>query len=123
MFNEPTLSEKQEFYRNLNEEDITDADNIHAKRVCKDFEIENLGKHHDLYLKSDTLLLAVFKNLRKLCLNIQHLVPAKSLSAPVLAWQVTLEKTEVKFELLTKNKLKEEYVMQFIDMLKLITSI
>ena len=102
MFNEATLSEKQEFYRNLNEEDITDADNIHAKRVCKDFDIENLGKHHDLYLKSDTLLLAdVFKNLRKLCLNIYHLGPAKFLSAPGLAWQVTLEKTEVKLELLT----------------------
>ena len=102
MFNEATLSEKQEFYRNLNEEDITDADNIHAKRVCKDFDIENLGKHHDLYLKSDTLLLAdVFKNLRKLCLNIYHLGPVKFLLAPGLAWQVTLEKTEVKLELLT----------------------
>ena len=35
-------------------EDITDADYMHAKRVCKDFEIKNLGEYHDLYLKSDT---------------------------------------------------------------------
>ena len=42
-FNETTLPEKEEFYRNLNVEDITDADYIHAKRVktCKDFEIKN----------------------------------------------------------------------------------
>ena len=36
-FNE-TLPEKEEFISNLNMEDITDADYIHAKRVCKDYE-------------------------------------------------------------------------------------
>ena len=43
MFNETTLPEKEEFYSNLNVEDITDADYIHAKRVktCKDFQIKN----------------------------------------------------------------------------------
>ena len=50
-FNETTLPEKEEFYSNLNMEDITDADYMHAKRVCKDFEIKNLGEYHDLYLK------------------------------------------------------------------------
>ena len=45
-FNETTLPEKEEFYSNLN---ITDADYIHAKRVCKDFEIKNLGECHNLY--------------------------------------------------------------------------
>ena len=54
------------FYSNLNMEDITDAVYTHVKRVCKDFEIKNLGEYHDLYLKSDTLLLAdVFKNFKK----------------------------------------------------------
>ena len=32
-FNETTLPEKEKFYSNLNMEDITDADCIHAKRV------------------------------------------------------------------------------------------
>ena len=42
-FNGTTLPEKEEFYSNLNVEDITDADYIHARRVktCKDFEIKN----------------------------------------------------------------------------------
>ena len=40
MSNETSLSEKEEFYSNLNMEDITDADYMHAKRVCKDFEIK-----------------------------------------------------------------------------------
>ena len=62
-FNETSLPE-EEFYSNLNMENITDADYMHAKRVCKDFEIKTLGEYHHLYLKSVTLFLAdVFKNL------------------------------------------------------------
>ena len=95
MFNEAALPEKEELYSNLNMEDITDTDYMHAKRVCKDFEIKNLGKYLDLYLKSDTLILAdIFENFRKMCLKIYHLDPVKFLSASGLAWQTTLKKTE-----------------------------
>ena len=67
-------------------EDITDANYMHAKRVYKDFEIKNLCEYHDLYLKSDTLLLFdVFENFEKKCLKVYHLDPVKFLSAPGLA--------------------------------------
>ena len=55
-----------------------------------------------MYLKSGTLLLADdFENFRKMCLKIYNLDPVKFLSAPGLAWQATLKKTEVKLELST----------------------
>ena len=45
---------------------ITNADLAHTKRLCKDFEIKNLGKYHHLYVQRDTLLLAdVFENFRR----------------------------------------------------------
>ena len=85
-FNETSLPGKEDFYSHLNMEDITDADYAHAKRVCKDFEIKHLGEYHDLYVQSDTLLLAdVFENFRNMCLEIYELDPAKFLSAPGLA--------------------------------------
>ena len=59
-FNETTLSKKEEFYSSLSMEDITDEDYVHEKRVCKDFEIKNLGEYHDFYLKRDRLLLVVW---------------------------------------------------------------
>ena len=40
------LAEKEDFCRHLNMEDITDADYMHAKRVCKDFKIKNLAIHY-----------------------------------------------------------------------------
>ena len=50
--NETSLPEKEDFYSDLNMEDITDANYAHAKRVCKDFEIKHLGEYHDLYVQS-----------------------------------------------------------------------
>ena len=101
-FNETTLPEKEEFYSNLNMEEFTDADYMNAKRFCKVFEIKYLGEYHDLYLKSDTLLLDdVFEIFRKMCLKIYHLDPVKFLSAPRLAWQAALKNAKVKLELLT----------------------
>ena len=52
------LPGKEDCYSHLNVEDITDADYGYAKRVCKDFEINDLEEYHDLYVQSDTLLLA-----------------------------------------------------------------
>ena len=49
-------------------EDITDRDSEHPKSVSKDFEIKIFGKYHNLYVQSDTLLLAdVFKNFKNMC--------------------------------------------------------
>ena len=74
---------------------------MHGKKVCKSFEVKNLGEYHDLYLKSDTLLFAdVFENFSKMCFKL-CLAPTNFFSAPTLAWQAALKSTEVKTELLT----------------------
>ena len=69
-FNETSLPEKEEFYSHLNMEDITDAYYVHAKRVCKDFEIKQLGEYHDLFVQSDALLLADVLRTLEICLKI-----------------------------------------------------
>ena len=76
--------------------------NMRIKRSCKGFGIKNFGECYDLYVQSDTLLLAdVFENFRNMCLNICELDPAKKFSAPGLAWQVALKKIKIKADLLT----------------------
>ena len=82
-------------------ENITDADYVYAKRACKDFDLQYLCEYHDLYLKKTLLLADVFENFRKMCFNIYHADPAKFVSAPGLAWQAALKKTEVILELPT----------------------
>ena len=66
------------------------------------FEIKNHGEYHDLYFQRDTLLIVdVFEKFRNRCLEIYELDPVFFVSAPGLAWQAYLKKTEVKLELLT----------------------
>ena len=97
IFDKTSLPDKQAFYSSLNMEDITDVDYRHPKKVLKDFNNKNLGDYYDLDVQSDTLLLAyVFENFRNKCIEIYELDPAHLLSAPGLAWQVCLKKTEVK---------------------------
>ena len=60
------LPTKDDFYSILNDEHISDTQYVYAIKVWKMFKLKNMGKYHDLYLKSDVLLLAdVFENLSK----------------------------------------------------------
>ena len=79
-------------------ENIDDIDYRHGNNVFKRFKLNNLGEYHDLYVQSDTLLLAdVFENFRNRCLKVYELDAAHFL----LAWQACLKKTNIKLELLT----------------------
>ena len=99
---ETALPSKEAFYSNLNLDNMSDEDYAHAQKVWDVFKIKNLGEYHDLYVQSDTLLLAdIFENFRNMCLNIYELDPVYFVSAPGLAWQACLKKTGVKLELLT----------------------
>ena len=70
-FNETSLPDKKAFYSELNLEDITDKDYAHAQKVFKELKLKNLGDYHDLYVQSDTLLLAdAFENFRNKCIKI-----------------------------------------------------
>ena len=101
-FDETSLPNKESFYSNLNMENIDDIDYRHGINVFKKFKLKNLGEYHDLYVKSDTLLLAdVFENFRNTCLKVYELDHAPFLSLPGLAWQACLKKTNIKLELLT----------------------
>ena len=96
-FNETLLPSKESFYSNLNMENIVDIDYRLGNNLFKRFKLKNLGEYHDLYVQSDTLLLAdIFENFRNKCLEVYELD-----RAPGLAWQACLKKTNIDIELLT----------------------
>ena len=81
---------------------IAHVDYRHAKRVLNYINNKNLGDYCNLYVESDTLLLAdVFENFRNKFIEISELDPAHFLSASGLVWQACLKKTEVNLELLS----------------------
>ena len=83
-------------------EDIYDIDYRRGNNVFKGFELENVGDYHDLYVQSDTLLLAdVFQNFRDMCIKVYERGPSHFVSLPGLPWQACLKKTNIELELLT----------------------
>ena len=63
-FGKTSLPDKNIFCNDLYLEDVTNKDYTHAQKVFKEFKFKNLGDYGDLYVQSDTLLLAeVFENL------------------------------------------------------------
>ena len=81
---------------------ISEEDYQHAQRVCKEFGIHNLGDYHDLYLRTDVVLLAnVCEAFKDTCLTHYKLDPAHFYISPGLAWKACLGHTGIKLELLT----------------------
>ena len=76
-------------------EDIANTDYAHAKRVCKDVEIKNLGDYHDLYVQSDTLLLNdIFENFRNMRFETYELDLEKFL----ICWISSFKKDQSKIK-------------------------
>ena len=98
---ETCLPPKEEFYSKLNDEDITDDDYQHAINVWNTFGCKSIRDYHNLYLKSDVLLLAdVFENFRATCLKHYKLDPVHYYTSPGLAWDACLETTGQHLQLL-----------------------
>ncbi|XP_022810632.1 uncharacterized protein LOC111347672 [Stylophora pistillata] len=99
---EPQLPPKESFFSVLSGKAISDEDYTHAQMVWKAFGCKTFRDYHNLYNRSDVLLLAdVFENFRKLCKNIYKLDPCWYYTAPGLAWDACLKLTKIQLELLS----------------------
>ena len=95
------LPEKSDFFSKLNNHEISEKDYQHAINVWKEFGMKNMAEYHDIYLKTDVLLLAdVFEAFRKPCLEAYGSDPCWYLTAPAFAWDSMLKMTGVRLELL-----------------------
>ena len=98
-FDETKLSLREKFYSELTGSGIAENDWEHVKKVWNEFNLSNLRDYHDLYLKTDVILLAnVFEEFRSTCMRHYGLDPVNFYTSPGLA---CLKKTGIKLELLT----------------------
>ena len=107
-FKEKELPNKNAFYSQLTETNIENEEYERAKRIWAHFGIKNLGEHHDLYLRTDVLLLTdVYEKFRDLCLEYYGLDPAHYFTLPNFAWDAMPLKTDVKIDPLTEQDMYE----------------
>ena len=93
-FEETQLPPIEAFYSKLSMSFISSDDYQHAQRIWKEFRIHNLGDYHDLYLRTDVVLLAnVYEAFREMCLEYYKLDPVHFYTSQRLAWKACLKRT------------------------------
>ena len=100
-FSEHKLPDKCEFFRSLKDECISEKDYQRANNVWNAFKIKTMDDYHNLYLKTDVLLLVdVFEKFIKTCFDYYGLDPCHYVSSPGLSWDAMLKMTGIKIELI-----------------------
>ena len=101
-FSENKLPDKSKFFSSLKDECISGKDYQRANNAWNALKMNTMVDYHDLYLKTDVLLLAdVFEKFIKTCLDYYGLDPCHYLSSPRLSWDATLKMTGIELELIS----------------------
>jgi hypothetical protein len=101
-FQETSLPSQAEFYNKLNETPLSDEEYLHAQEVWSVFECKTMKDYHDVYLKSDVLILSdVWREFRNECYFSYKLDPAHYYSLPGYSWDCALKQSDAKLQLIT----------------------
>ena len=101
-FDETQLPPIEAFYSKLYDAGISQEEYDRAQDIWTSFNIKNMREFHDLYLATDTILLAdVFEFFRQVALDNYGLDPAHYLTLPGFSLAACLKITKAKIELFT----------------------
>ena len=101
-FSEDKLPDRCKSFSSLKDECINKKDYFHAIDVWNVFKMNARGDYHDLYLKTDILLLAdVFKKFINTWLEYYGLDRSHYFSSPGLSWDAMFKMTGRELELIS----------------------
>ena len=99
---EDKLPDRCKFFSSLKDKCISEKDYLKANNIWNVFKTNTMGDYHDLYLKTDALLLAdVFEKFINTCLDYYVLDPCHYFSSPGLRWDAMLKMTEIELGLIS----------------------
>ena len=99
-FLDKKLPDERTFFSSLKDKCIGEKDYLRAINVWNLFKINTMGDYHEMYLKTDVLLLAdVFEMFINTCLKYYGLAYFHYFNNPLLIWDAILKFTEIELEL------------------------
>ena len=101
-FSENKLPDRCEFFSSLKDVCTSEKDYLKADNIWNVLKMKTMGDYHDLYLKTDVLLLAdVFEKFISTCLDYYGLDPCHYCSIPGLSWSAILKMTGIELDLIS----------------------
>ena len=99
---ENKLPDRSKFFSSLKDECISEKDYVKTVDIWNVFKMNSMGDYHDLYLKTDVLLLAnVFEKFINTYLDYYGLDPCHYFSSPGLSWDSMLKMTKIEFDVIS----------------------
>ena len=116
------LPDRSKLYSSLKNECISKKDHLQVN-VWNMFKMNTMGDYHDLYWKTDVLLLV--EKFTSTCLEYYGLDPCHYFSSPGLSWDSMLKMAKIELELISdtdmyllKNELEEVFLILLKDIVK-----
>ena len=101
-FSEDKLPDRSKLFSFLKDVCISEKGYLKAVNVWNVFKMNTAGDYHDLYLKTDVLLVAnVFEKFINTCLDYYGLHPCHYFSSVGLSWDAMLKMTGIKLDLIS----------------------
>jgi hypothetical protein len=105
-FDKTSLPPKGAFYSKLNNTHISDTEYEYAKSVWEKAGCKTMHDYHDIYLKTDVLLLAdIFQNFWQVAIEKYGLDPLWYYLTPGLAWDALFFMTGQRLKLITDQNM------------------
>ena len=96
------MPDRSKFYGSLKNECINEKVYLNANNVWNMFKMNTMGDYHDLYLKTDVLLIAdVFEKFISTCWEYYGLDSCHYFSSPGLGGDAILKMNEIELELVS----------------------
>ena len=103
---ETALPKREHFFNRLNDEECSERNYAHAKRVWSVQKCTTLRDYHDIYLRTDVALLAdFFEKFRTTCMESYGVDAAQYFSTPGMAWDCALKFSGVELELIDNDEM------------------
>ena len=101
-FYEDKLPYRCELYSSLKDTYISEKKHLTSINVWNAFRMNTMSNYHDLYLKTDVLLLAdAFEKFINTCLEFYGLDSCHYFSSPGLSWDAMLKMTKIELEIIS----------------------
>ena len=101
-FSEKKLPGRCKIFSSLKDVFVSEKDFLKANNIWNVFKMNVMGDYHDLYLKTDVLLLAdVFEKTFSTYVDSYGLDPCRYFSFPGLSWDAMLKMTRIELHLIS----------------------
>lgn len=112
-FEEPQLPPIERFHSQLTGKTVSQEDYDYACQLFRDFNCTCIGDYHDLYLKTDVILLTeVWEMFHKICIEKEGLDPSRFVTLSSFSWASLLKSSSIQLDVFSNEQAEMFFMIE-----------